>query len=630
MFMARFRHPDVASATRRGSNWIRAAQIIVLLSLLTCTASSSEITAFFSETAESFRNPMKGFRPSRFPGQTAFGSHEYATVYKHYIPYTNLEVNENDPVRKIRDWSDSAWAGIEERNIKVIPRIVINYPRTGEWWPVGVPYGATVGERWSSDALKDRLVSFVAKLGQAWDNDPRVAAVEMGLWGYWGEHHIWPDSLPDGGDRIPVSFQLALGQAFKNAFRNKKVMVRYENTFNNFDVGYFWDSFALPNDAYWAEWMQNKGCWPTQMISGEVAYDWGDQTNLGGSPNGTLGSTSNTDYLIQYIKSTHCSSLGWVSDYSPDGGLISANAARVQKELGYRFVITQATFATRVDPGESLSIALKVANRGNAPFYYRWPVKVNLLRSNRSIAWSGTLDTDVRQWMPEGSYDVTGSFVVPAGLAPGLYTLALSVNDPDGDLPSLRFANSNYYSGGFTPIGRVGVGNNVTSQNLGSFDQLGTDTSLRYSLNYYDAWAAAHGLSSEVSDQAADPDGDGLTNAQEFAFGGNPLSPTSSLLDVQRDSGAVKITFLARTTNGTTWSDGSASGLGVNYQLQSATNLAAGFAPVDANITLSNDQIGAQIGDIIYQRWECTIPTNQAARFFRLQGTVTVGTLSAR
>jgi hypothetical protein len=573
---------------------------------------------------------MKGFRPSRYPGQAAFAAHGYATVYKHYIPYTSLEVNASDPVQKIRDWSDLAWAGIEERNIKVIPRVVINYPGTGEWWPVGVPYGATAGERWSSDALKDRLVSFVAKLGQAWDNDSRVAAVEMGLWGYWGEHHIWPDSLPEGGDRIPASFQLALGQAFTEAFRNKKVMVRYENTFNDFDVGYFWDSFALPNDAYWATWMQTKACWPTQMISGEVAYDWGDQTSLGGSPNGTLGSVSNTDYLIQYIKNTHCSSLGWISEYSPDGGPISANAARVQKELGYRFLITQATFKTRVDPGGAVFIAFKVTNRGNAPFYYRWPVKVNLLRSDRSIAWSGAFDADIRQWMPEGSHDVTGSFVVSAGLAPGLYTLALSVNDPDGDLASLRFANSNYYSGGFTPIGRVGVGTNVASQELGPFDQLGTDTSLRYNLNYYDAWAAAHGLSGEVADKVSDPDGDGLQNAQEFAFGGNPLSSTASLLNVHRDSGAAKITFLARTTNGSTWNAGSTIGVGANYQIQSARNLDVGFAPVDAGISLSHNQTGTQIGDIAYQRWECTIPTNQSAQFYRLQSTVNVGAWSVR
>ncbi len=37
--------------------------------------------------------------------------------------------------------------------------------------------------------FQERVKKFVAKLGEAWDNDPRVAYVEMGIVGEWGEHH---------------------------------------------------------------------------------------------------------------------------------------------------------------------------------------------------------------------------------------------------------------------------------------------------------------------------------------------------------------------------------------------------------------------------------------------------------
>lgn len=46
--------------------------------------------------------------------------------------------------------------------------------------------------------FNERVTAFVKKLGQAWDNDPRVAFVEMGIIGEWGEHHdpdittFWP------------------------------------------------------------------------------------------------------------------------------------------------------------------------------------------------------------------------------------------------------------------------------------------------------------------------------------------------------------------------------------------------------------------------------------------------------
>ena len=130
----------------------------------------------YTETAEAFRNPMKGFRPSRYIYDQAFSNQEYATVYKDYIPYSSLEASAGDGVQKIKDYADARWAGIETRNIKVIPRVLIVYPGTGEFWPGDIPHDGTAGQ-WNTDTLKNRLAAMVGKLAQAWDNDPRVAAV---------------------------------------------------------------------------------------------------------------------------------------------------------------------------------------------------------------------------------------------------------------------------------------------------------------------------------------------------------------------------------------------------------------------------------------------------------------------
>lgn len=257
------------------------------------------LTVNLTETKEAFRNPMKGFRPSRYVQDGTFRNHEYATIYKHYIPYTDLEYFADDSVQKIRDWSNSAWAGIELENIKVIPRVFIFYPNTGEFWADGIPHDGTVNQ-WISDTLKNRMAALIAKLGRAWDNDPRVAAVELGLWGRWGEHNICPGELPDENDRIPASYQRALGNACIQAFRNKKVMVRYPETFANFNFGFFWDSFALLDDAVCGNGVIARDCRQNQMISGEVAYDWGDQSRLGGSI-AALGEKYDGDARIAFI-----------------------------------------------------------------------------------------------------------------------------------------------------------------------------------------------------------------------------------------------------------------------------------------------------------------------------------------
>lgn len=441
------------------------------------------ITVNLTETDEAFKNPMKGLRPTKHINSYRFGDYEYASTYKNYIKYTDLEYYEDDSVEKIKNWCDIEWDGIETKNIKVIPRVVIEYPNApdgGEYWPHGIPHGGNDSVEWYGKILKSRLAAMALKLGEAWDNDPRVAAVELGLWGKWGEHHIF-------SQRIPPSFQKELGDAFTQAFKNKKVMVRYPETFSKYNFGYYWDSFALPDDAENGRGIIQKKRWMTQMISGEVAYDWGNQSKLGGSPNGTLSSNSNTDYVIDWIRKTHASSLGWIAEYSingADGNIIQANAARVQKELGYRFVINLVTFSSRTIQGGALKVSFNVSNVGNAPFYYNWPVEVSLLDNNRLPVWKDRLITDITQWLPGESYNITGNFTIPADLANGVYTLAFAVLDPAGNKPSLRFANTNYYKGGRTPIGKIGVGQEPGNQDLGSFDSLKSDNTLSYSLEH--------------------------------------------------------------------------------------------------------------------------------------------------
>ncbi len=439
------------------------------------------ITVALTETSEAFRNPMMGFRPSRYIQDAAFPEGEYVSTYKHYIAYSDLESSAADGVQKIKDWSDANWSTLRAHNRKVIPRVVIVYPGTGEYWG-DIAHDGTPNE-WATATLKARLVAFVAKLGGAWDGDPRVAAVEMGLWGKWGEQNIYPDQV-GGSDRIPADFQQALGDAFNAAFKTKKVMARYPNTFSNdTNVGFYWDSFALPDDdnAGGGTGVVARDVWRTQMLSGEVAYDWGDQSHLGGSPNGTLSSTANTDYVIGYVQRLHASSLGWIAQYTPDGGAISANAARLQKAFGYRFVVKQATFTAAVAPRGSMDVSLSVTNVGSAPFYYSWPVEISLLDDTHEVVWRSTFaNADVTRWLPSAApASLSGTFQPNAPA--GTYTLAVAVVDPAGDAPALRFANGNYVRGGRTPLGRVAVGSTQPpTQGLGGFDTLKDDDTLAY------------------------------------------------------------------------------------------------------------------------------------------------------
>lgn len=507
-------------------------------------AAIGPITVNLTESSEAFKNPVMGFRPSRYINDTAFADREYADTYKQYIKYTDLETDATDSVQKIKDWSNTAWAGIESKNIKVVPRVVIVYPGTGEFWPNGVTHGDPVNQ-WLTDTLKSRLVAFIAKLGQAWDNDPRVAFVELGLYGNWGENHIYPNKFADGTDRIPLSFQTALGDAYTAAFHNKKVLVRYPETFTAYNFGIQWDSFALPDDAVGGNGEISRDTWRTQINSGEVAYDWGDQSNLGGSPDGTLGSTSNTNYVIDWIMNTHTSSLGWISDYNAGNASVETGATAMQKVLGYRYVLSQATFTGNVTPGGTMNVSFNVTNKGSSPFYYNWPVEASLLKSDGTVAWKGLFQgTDVRNWLPGTNWNstsrsysqapatntVNGAFTIPTTVPNGTYTLALSVLDPSGWKPSVRFANTNYYTGGRTPLGKVGIGTDPSDQNLGTFASLKSDNTLGYS------------LTSGAYDGGASSGGGGTTDTQA------PTAPTN-LSSTGKTASSVSLSWSASTDN---------------------------------------------------------------------------------
>ncbi|WP_199731753.1 DUF4832 domain-containing protein [Cohnella endophytica] len=603
-------------------------------------AAVGPITVNLSETSEAFKNPNMGFRPSVYIGSNSFPDKEYTTIYKQYIPYTSLENAASDSVQKIKDWSNTAWAGLENRNIKVVPRVVIVYPNVGEYWPDGIPHGDPA-QQWLSDTYKTRMVAFINKLGQAWDNDPRVAAVEFGLFGNWGEQHIYPNKFADGTDRIPLSFQQAMGDAYVNAFHNKKVMVRYPETFTAYPFGIQWDSFALPDDAAGGNGEISRDTWRTQINSGEVAYDWGDQSNLGGSPDGTLGSTNNTNYVIDWIMKTHTSSLGWIAEYNAGNSAVEAGATAMQKVLGYRFVINQATFSGNVQPGGTMNVSFNVTNKGSSPFYYNWPVEASLLRADKSVAWKGLFNADVRQWLPGTNWNagtrtysnapasnaVSGAFTIPSNLAAGTYTLALSILDPSGWKPSVRFANTNYYSGGRTPIGKVGIGGDPSDQNLGSFAGLKADNTLSYSLNSgaYDGGVSGGGGSGDTQaptapanlsstgttassvslSWGASTDNVGVTGYDVYR-GGNLVGSTASTsytdtglnastaysYTVKAKDAAGNVSPASNTLNVTTSASGGGGGT-VSYEAEASANTLAGGAAVSACSTCSG---GSKVG----------------------------------
>lgn len=488
------------------------------------------------ECMEAFRNPMMGLRdvfsvgldpiPADYP--LPFGS-----MYKEYIPWDKIERNASDGVEQVIAYCEHRWHGIEEQNIKVIPRVYIHWLGTpsvddpdsldGIRFPEDIPWGMNEGDPYPMQngyfhpSFKDRVRKLVAKLGEAWDNDPRVAYVEMGIVGQWGEQHspmlstYWkPHDASEHTDNVTwiPGMSKVLGDAFNAAFKNKKVMVRYAYDFPEYEFGYYWDSWAVGEEDVrgFGEMMKFPDRWKTQPIGGEMCWNWGDLSCF--KDQGLtymLADDRTCTKIINQIRTLHANHLGYFSygrpviDFSrPD---LKENADKLQRALGYHFVIKEFSYDRCIYPGKPFGISLKVCNTGSSPFYYSWPVEIALLDADsRQKVWSAILDdVDIKDWLPGDGwseqkqeylsvpqiYTVEREVMLDKELPQGKYILAISILDPAGNLPSLRFSTLNYFYGGRHPMGYIGVGKDITEYEIASdaFDSLYDDLTLHYQID---------------------------------------------------------------------------------------------------------------------------------------------------
>ncbi|MFZ4414082.1 MAG: DUF4832 domain-containing protein, partial [Bacteroidales bacterium] len=488
------------------------------------------------------RNPMKGFREFYSPGldqKRMEYPYPYGTLTKEYMQWNMLENASSDGLNKVVSYSDHRWVSDEDMNMKVIPRAYLVWQEpwhggvakntftsnpddlNGWHWAADMPgetgYVTTptntpiTGGYFTGTSFSDRVKALVAKLGQAWDNDPRVAYVEMGIIGEWGEQHdpcittSYPpiDQPTHVANRTYIpGIEKILGDAFTAAFKNKKVMVRYAYEFKNYNFGVYWDSWAIADEKTrgYQEMLNRGDYWKTQPVGGEVTWNWGDIA-------GTYHLTSFEacaehsvigPRIIEQIRNLHCNHLGGITWANFNDPTFRPYADSIQKSLGYRFILNDFTYPSRIDYNKQFSISFNVTNIGSSPFYYKWPIEISLFdATTKSKVWSKILsDVDISSWMPGENWNTTTKKYTTTApinnvsqilnldkqLPIGKYIIAMSILDPAGNLPSIRLATSNYFTGGIHPIGYIGVGsdNSISTIDPSSFDDLATDKTLRY------------------------------------------------------------------------------------------------------------------------------------------------------
>ena len=324
-------------------------------------------------------NPLQGFMTSYAWGQPV-------TDFPHSLEFVYIPLNElmDGPQSfTFESGLEPHLAAAAARGNQVVVRPTIDYPSQ----PSGLPeylaeqvdqnsyteHGGGLSPDYSDPDLRAALASFIQAFGEGYDGDPRIAFVQLGLVGFWGEWHTWPHSewFPD------TAVQNEVLHAYEDAFPTTHLQVRIPTADSpTLRIGFHDDSFAYSTVGE-VDWFFHN-----QLVTAGADARW-TQVPVGGELRPELqrsifeSSYQTGTYAQDFdacVTATHAT---YLLNYAAFGEAFESDDERQRTEeaalsLGYEFTLrsleVEGTLAT-----------LTIENTGVAPFYY--PLEVVLKTS---------------------------------------------------------------------------------------------------------------------------------------------------------------------------------------------------------------------------------------------------------
>ena len=384
-------------------------------------------------------NPLKGFMP--YAGSYAFAH----SLEWFYIPWSALQT----------DYSTFSWAELDRRLSEIaarghqaVFRVYLDYPGSAYGVPAFLSHvpkqaysgsGPSFSPDYANADLQRALLNFITAFGARYDGDPRVGFITAGLLGFWGEWHTYPYNW-----MASPAFMNQVLDAYERAFPRTLILAREPKSGVRMDrprLGFHDDSFAYSTigSTSWHFWpsLQAAGLaqvWQTRPIGGEVRPEV--QSCVWNTPTCT---PAGQDFGLS-VATTHAS---WMlNNYVFSNSLNAEQQARATegaRSMGYILHAPTAKLEPVLATGV-LRGSVTVENRGVAPFYYPWTVRLGVLDGQgRLRSWPMTWD--LRAALPN-TPTTWGFELAGHGLAAGSYTLLVGVPNPLAGGRPLRFANS--------------------------------------------------------------------------------------------------------------------------------------------------------------------------------------------
>ncbi len=195
-------------------------------------------------------NPLKGWCPYTDAGKIR---QPYSMVFQ-YVPWTELEPRSGD--YRFDAWEKS-WNVDAAKGKHIIFRVYIDYPSL----PSGLPawlrkagvketaykeHGGGDSPDYNDPKMVAALERLIDALGRRYNKHPRIAFIQMGLLGFWGEWHTWPRNEMYASPQT----ERRIIDAYRKAFPDKSLMVRYARDFAGQQpwIGFHDDMFPEDTD----------------------------------------------------------------------------------------------------------------------------------------------------------------------------------------------------------------------------------------------------------------------------------------------------------------------------------------------------------------------------------------------
>ena len=318
------------------------------------------------------------------------------------------------------------------------------------------------------DATKATMLSHILQLKPLLiENSDIIAVMQAGFIGAWGEWYSTSQAEFGGygynqTDLTSANIQHRkdLLNAILNALpSNRAVQVRYpafkKNAYSSTALTSFPTSGSLArighhNDCFLATETDYGTYDDTTIEYPYLAQDtkfvpMGGETCLLNSPR--------TDCPTAEYEMTkfHWSFLN--ADYYPDviAAFQTDNCySEIQKNLGYRFVFTSATFPQSISLGSTLPVTIKLINKGYAAPFNERKAYLILKNTTTNEIYSALINSDPRTWLGPNEITLSQNIILPSNIKRGTYKLYLSLPDSAPSIANrpeyaIRFANENVW-----------------------------------------------------------------------------------------------------------------------------------------------------------------------------------------